>query len=51
MIPQRIRESMRLRSGQKARVLCLRDRIEIIPIRDVRSLRGYLKGIDTKVVR
>lgn len=51
MIPQRIRESMRLRSGPKARVLCFRDRIEIIPIRGVRSLRGYLKGIDTKVVR
>ncbi|MFM8420997.1 MAG: AbrB family transcriptional regulator [Verrucomicrobiota bacterium] len=51
MIPQRIRESMRLRSGEKARVLCFRNRIEIIPIRDVRSLRGYLKGVDTKVVR
>lgn len=51
VIPQRIRESMGLRSGEKARVLCFRNRIEIIPIRDVRSLRGYLKGIDTKVVR
>ena len=51
VIPQQIRESMRLRSGEKARVLAFRNRIEIIPIRDVRALRGYLKGIDTSVVR
>ena len=51
VIPQRIRESMRLRSGEKAHVLAFRNRIEIIPIRDARALRGYLKGIDTSVVR
>jgi hypothetical protein len=51
VIPQRIRESMGLRSGEKARVLAFRNRIEVIPIRDVRALRGYLKGIDTSVVR
>jgi len=51
VIPQQIRESMRLRSGEKARVLAFRNRIEVIPIRDVRALRGYLKGIDTSVVR
>ena len=51
VIPQRIRESMGLRSGEKALVLAFRNRIEIIPIRDVRTLRGYLNGIDTSVVR
>jgi AbrB family looped-hinge helix DNA binding protein len=47
VIPQRIRESMGLRSGEKARMLLFRNRIEVIPVRDIRSLRGYLKGIDT----
>ena len=42
---------MGLRSGEKARVLAFRNRIEVIPIRDVRALGGYLKGIDTSVVR
>jgi AbrB family looped-hinge helix DNA binding protein len=51
VIPQRIRESMGLRSGEKALVLAFRNRIEIISIRDVRTLRGYLNGIDTSVVR
>lgn len=51
VIPQRIREAMGLRSGEKAKVLSFRNRIEIIPVRDIRSLRGYLKGIDTSVPR
>ena len=51
VIPQRIRESMGLRSGEKAHVLAFRNRIEVIPIRDMRALRGYFKGIDTSVVR
>jgi AbrB family looped-hinge helix DNA binding protein len=51
VIPQRIREAMGLRSGEKAHVIPFRDRIEIIPVRDVRKLRGFLKGIDTSFAR
>ena len=42
---------MGLRSGEKARMLLFRNRIEVIPVRDIRSQRGYLKGIDTTFVR
>ncbi|MEO6994492.1 MAG: AbrB/MazE/SpoVT family DNA-binding domain-containing protein [Lacunisphaera sp.] len=51
VIPQRIREAMGLRSGEKAHVIPYRNRIEIIPVRDVRKLRGFLKGIDTSFAR
>ncbi len=51
VIPQRVREAMGLKSGEKARVISYRNRIEIIPVRDVRTLRGYLKGIDTSFSR
>ncbi|MFZ9919527.1 MAG: AbrB/MazE/SpoVT family DNA-binding domain-containing protein [Terrimicrobiaceae bacterium] len=51
VIPQKIRESMGLRSGEKAKMVSFRNRIEIIPMRDVRSLRGYLKGISTSFDR
>ena len=51
VIPQRIREAMGLRAGEKAKVVSFRNRIEIIPMRDVRKLRGYLKGIDTSFER
>ena len=49
VIPQKIRESMGLRTGEKAKVVSFRNRIEIIPMRDLRSLRGYLKGINTSM--
>ena len=51
VIPQRIREAMGLRSGEKAKVVSFRNRIEIIPIRDIRKLRGSLKGLDTSFER
>mgnify|MGYP000067629734 FL=1 len=51
VIPQKIREAMGLRSGEKAKVFSFRNRIEIIPVRAIGSLRGYLKGIDTSFVR
>ncbi len=51
VIPQRVREAMGLRSGEKAHVIAYQNRIEIIPVRDVRKLRGYLKGINTSFVR
>jgi AbrB family looped-hinge helix DNA binding protein len=51
VIPQSVREAMGLKSGEKAQVISFRNRIEIIPLRDVRKLRGYLKGIDSSFAR
>jgi len=51
VIPQRFREAMGLRSGEKAKVVSFRNRIEIILLREVRNLRGSLKGIDTSFER
>lgn len=51
VIPQAIREGMGIRSGEKVHVIAYRNRIEIIPVRDIKTLRGFLKGIDTTIVR
>lgn len=51
VIPQSVREAMGIRSGEKAHVIPYRNRIEIIPVRDIRKLRGFLKGINTAFVR
>ena len=51
VIPQSIREAMGIRSGEKAHVLRYRNRIEIIPVRNIRKLRGFLKAINTALVR
>lgn len=51
VIPKDVRDSMEIRPGQKVRVLAYGDRIELIPVRKMRELRGFLKGIDTTVPR
>lgn len=51
VIPKEIRESMGIVSGQKVQILTFRNRIELIPLREMSELRGSLKGIDTRVTR
>jgi AbrB family looped-hinge helix DNA binding protein len=51
VIPKEVRERLDLRPGQKVQVIAYAERIELIPVRGVRELRGSLRGIDTTVPR
>lgn len=51
VIPREIREALRLEPGQKVQVLQYQNRVEFIPVRPMRKMRGFLKGIDTSVAR
>lgn len=51
VIPLAVREAMGLVPGTKLQVLQHEDRIEMIPVRSSKSLRGSLRGIDTSVPR
>ena len=51
VIPREIREALRLKPGQKVQALQYQNRIEFIPVRAMREMRGFLKGIDSTVVR
>jgi len=51
VIPREIREALGLEPGQKVQALRYLNRIEFIPVRSMRSLRGFLKGINTAVPR
>ena len=51
VIPGPVRENMGLRPGQKMQVLAHDNRIEPIPVRPIREMRGFLKGIDTGITR
>jgi AbrB family looped-hinge helix DNA binding protein len=51
VIPRAIREAMGLEPGQKVQALHYQNRIEFIPVRSMRAMRGFLKGIDTGVSR
>ena len=51
VIPKSIREHLSLRPGQKVQAIAYEGRIELIPVRPVTELRGFLSGIDTTVDR
>jgi AbrB family looped-hinge helix DNA binding protein len=51
VIPQRIREALGLKPGQKIEALQYLDRVEFVPVRPIRAMRGFLKGIDSAVRR
>ena len=51
VIPKAIRARLGLRAGQKVQVIDYLDRIELVPVRPARQLRGFARGIDTSVPR
>ena len=51
VIPQAIRKSLGLEPGQKVQAILFENRIELIPIKSMQSMRGFLKGIDTTLER
>lgn len=51
VIPQTIRKSLGLQPGQTVQAILYENRIELIPIKPMPSMRGFLKGIDTSIER
>ena len=51
VIPKEVRDSMGIVSGQKIQMLTYRNRIELIPVKPMKKMKGFLKGIDTEVKR
>ena len=51
VIPKDIREAMGIYSGQKVQILTYENRIELIPLKPMEEMRGFLKGISTDIDR
>ena len=51
VIPKAVRESMGIFSGQKVQIMTYQNRIELIPLKPMKEMKGFLKGIDTQVSR
>jgi AbrB family looped-hinge helix DNA binding protein len=51
VFPRKIRESLGIRPGQRLQVLVYEGRVELIPLREMKEMRGFLRGIDTRVER
>lgn len=51
-IPKEVRERLALKAGTKIHVIPYQDRIEFVPIRPMKSMRGFIKKkFDTSIVR
>jgi AbrB family looped-hinge helix DNA binding protein len=51
VIPKKLRNALNLSPGQRVQMVMYGDRIEMIPLRKVSEMKGFLKGIDTTVER
>lgn len=51
VIPRKIREQIGLEPGQRVQVILYGDRIELVPLKPMKEMRGFVRGIDTDVER
>ena len=51
VIPKAIRDRLQLKAGQRVQAIAYDDRIELVPVRSAKSLRGSLEGLATDVPR
>jgi len=51
VIPKDIRESIGLKAGTTLEIINYGSRIELVPIRPMKNLKGIYKGINTDIER
>ena len=51
VIPKEIRENSGIKVGSKMDIFVYDGRIELVPIKSIKSLKGSLSGIDTNIQR
>ncbi len=51
VIPKEIRESMNLQAGESLQVIQIGQRIEMIRVKSLSTMKGFLKGMDTSFNR
>ena len=50
-IPVKIMESLNIKAGQPIQIVPYMNMIEIIPIKPIEEMMGYLNGIDSTIER
>ena len=51
VIPRKVRDFLKLKPGLKVQVMVYGNRIELIPLKKISEMRGFLEGISTEVDR
>jgi len=47
VIPRQVRESLRLKAGQKMQVINFEGQVVMVPLRPIKEMRGAFKGMGT----
>lgn len=51
VIPKDIRDELNLEPGQRVQAIAYNNRIELILVRPLRQMRGFIQGIETDIPR
>jgi len=51
VFPEEICEATGIKSGTSFEVIHYNNRIELIPLKPIKNLKGIFKGIDTNIIR
>ena len=51
VIPKEVREALGIKVGERLDAIPYRGHVALVPVRSIKSARGFLKGIDTDVPR
>jgi len=51
IIPLDVRKACGINPGEKLQVVSYENRIELVPVKKLKKMRGFLKGINTDVPR
>lgn len=51
VIPREVREELGIEAGQKIQVIAFDKRLEMVPVRSPKSMRGFLEGMNTRLER
>jgi AbrB family looped-hinge helix DNA binding protein len=51
VIPKPVREAIGLKAGETLQIIQYGSRIELIPVKSLKTMKGFLKGMDTNFTR
>jgi AbrB family looped-hinge helix DNA binding protein len=51
VIPRDARKALGIRTGQKVQVIVYEGRLELVPVKSAKKMRGFAQGIDTTLER
>jgi len=51
VIPLKVRKLLNIKPGEKAEMIAYGHRIEMVPVRHVKQMRGFLKGLHSNIDR